>query len=381
MRVGLVFSGCHPRGGVERVVFEAANALADRHDVTVIAAEADELPSNVRVDLVAMRRGGVTEPFRFRRAAYELLALHDFDVTVSFGANCPPGDVLVVQSVHRTWVEQGTPVHVGPFSVPGAARRIIPRHLVMLRMESQWFARSRPGTVVAVSDGVARDIERHYGVASAGIRVVPNGFSPAQCSEARRMSRRIEWRDRLGLLPGDVALLLVANEWHRKGLGVVLEAMARVKDSQLRLLLVGRRAPTAYEAQIARLGLQERVRWYGAASDVSEYHAASDLFVMPTTYEGFGSVIVEALGSGVPVITSALAGAAMAVREDSNGLLLRDPTDPAELAAALDRALMPGTIDRWSATAAHSVADFTWPRVMQQFEAAVLECAGERGRA
>jgi UDP-glucose:(heptosyl)LPS alpha-1,3-glucosyltransferase len=377
MRIGLIFSGCHPRGGVERVVWEAANYLAERHDVTVITAEADTLPPNVYVDLVEARVGGALEPFRFRAAAHRALARRSFDLTVSFGSNCPPGDVLVVQSVHRAWVERGTPVRVGLVSVPGAARRLMPRHLAMLRSEGQWFGRSPNATVIAVSEGVADDVQRYYGIAPSAVRVIPNGFSPVQCSDARRRALRPEMRDRLGVRADEVALLLIANEWHRKGLGVVLRAMARIGDPRVRLLLVGRRAPTAYQGLIEQLGLQARVRWCGATSDVAEYHAAADLFVMPTAYEAFGSVIVEALGSGLPVITSAIAGAAVAVHEDGNGLLLHDPTDDAELAAVLGRALVPGVLDRWSAMAADSVADYTWPRVMERFESVLLDRLGD----
>ena len=67
--------------------------------------------------------------------------------------------------------------------------------------------------------------------------------------------------------------------------------------------------------------------------------------------------------------------AAIAVRPDRNGMLQQDPTDVAELAALLSYAVQPGVLDRWSAMAAHSVAEFTWPRVMDRFEAVLLEHA------
>jgi UDP-glucose:(heptosyl)LPS alpha-1,3-glucosyltransferase len=153
--------------------------------------------------------------------------------------------------------------------------------------------------------------------------------------------------------------------------------MDRVDDSRLQLLLVGRHPPTQYEGLIQRLGLGSRVRWFGASSDVAEYHAAADLFVMPTTYEAFGTVIVEALGSGLPVITSALAGAASAVRDGYNGRLLEDPTDANQLANQLASALQVGALERWSAAAAESAARFQWTRVMDEFEAILVERAGE----
>jgi UDP-glucose:(heptosyl)LPS alpha-1,3-glucosyltransferase len=153
-----------------------------------------------------------------------------------------------------------------------------------------------------------------------------------------------------------------------------------IGDPRLQLLLVGRQPPAQYDGLIERLGLRFRVRWFGVASDVAEYHAAADLFVMPTTYEAFGTVIVEALGNGLPVITSALAGAASAVRDGYNGRLLQDPTDDHKLANELAAALREGTLDRWSAVAANSVARFQWPRVMDQLETVLAGRACQRAK-
>jgi len=239
--------------------------------------------------------------------------------------------------------------------------------------ENQWLHRSRSATVVAVSEGVANDLEHFYQVPTSLIRVIPNGFSPSQCSAERRQQLRPVWREQLGLGGSDIALLLVANEWHRKGLGTILRAMYRVDEPRLHLLLVGRRSPAPYNGLIKRLGLRSRVRWFGPTSDVAKYHAAADLFVMPTTYEAFGTVIVEALGSGLPVITSALAGAASAVQDGHNGRLLEDPTDDNQLATELISALRDDTLDRWSAAAPESVARFQWPRVMDELEAVLVE--------
>jgi UDP-glucose:(heptosyl)LPS alpha-1,3-glucosyltransferase len=377
VRIGLVFSGCHPRGGVERVVWEAAIHLCRRHDVTVITGESDVLPDEVSLIRVAYHRGGPVEPVRFRSAAAQAMSGKSFDVVVSFGANCPPGDVLVAGSVHRAWLERGTAVHIGQVPIPSFGRRLLPRHQMILITETQWFRRSPSAIVVAVSEAVADDLEHYYQVPSSLIRVIPNGFSPSQCSEERRQKLRPIWRERLGLSSSDVALLLVANEWHRKGLGTILRAMDRVGDPRLQLLLVGRQPPTQYAGMIERLGLRSQVRWFGMASDVAEYHAAADLFVMPTTYEAFGTVIVEALGSGLPVITSALAGAASAIRDGYNGRLLNDPTDDHQLADELSAALREGVLDRWSAVAADSVARFQWPRIMDQFEKILTEHAGQ----
>ena len=114
-----------------------------------------------------------------------------------------------------------------------------------------------------------------------------------------------------------------------------------MRDPTVKLLGAGHVAPDAdpYRSLIERLGLTDRLQWVGSSSDVALLHAASDAFVLPTRYEPWGLVIVEALGSGLPVVTSRLAGAALTVEDGKTGRLLRDPEDPVELAEALRWAL------------------------------------------
>ena len=146
-----------------------------------------------------------------------------------------------------------------------------------------------------------------------------------------------------------------------------LEAAARLDD--LHVLVVGRVDIAPYGERIERLGL--RVKAVGSVSDVVAYHAAADVFALPTRYEPWGLVVVEALAAGLPVVTSRLAGSSVTVRDGETGVLLDDPDDAEELADGLRRMLAAPADD--TAISA-SVAPYSWPEVARRY-AAVLDRA------
>ena len=131
------------------------------------------------------------------------------------------------------------------------------------------------------------------------------------------------------------------------------------------LYVVGKAGLGAFRPLIDRLGLEDRVHDLGPSDDVGLQLAAADLMVLPTQYEPFGLVIVEALASGVPVLTTRLAGASSAVRPGRTGLILEDPYDVEELTALLDQAAR-ADLAAWGREAADSVDDYRRDVVMDR---------------
>jgi UDP-glucose:(heptosyl)LPS alpha-1,3-glucosyltransferase len=375
MHIALVYPSCHRRGGVERVVWEAAQFLALRHQVTLVGlagAATDVAPEVAVVGVRVPRRAGVLTPLAFRWAAGRALARLTPDVTVSFGFDCPPGDVLVVGSVHAAWIESGGAVTYGRWTIPAAFRRLLPRHQVRLVLERLTMGRRRPATLIAVSAQVADDLVRLYGCPPGAVQIVPNGFDPEQCSPERRRQLRPAARSDAGVNGSEPVLLMVANEWHRKGLGVLVDAVGRLPRPSPVIVLVGREAPTLYRDQITASGLEGRVRYLGAMEDIAAAYAVGDLLVLPTQYEPFGMVIVEALACGLPVLTTTRAGASRTVHAGENGLLLQDPHDAVERQGLRARARAAGPRARWAATAPAAVTGYDWPAVMARLEAAIV---------
>ncbi|HVN51711.1 MAG TPA: glycosyltransferase family 4 protein, partial [Acidimicrobiales bacterium] len=303
-----------------------------------------------------------------------------FDVTVSFGVECPAGDLAVVGSVHRAWLSRSGPVHTPFGDVPAGLRLAMPRHRALLWLERRYFRDPRLRSVLAASVATADEVVDVYGLRRDLVQVMPNGFDPDEFGPGARTTSRVEQRRRMGV-DDDVVVLFVANELHRKGFDTLLDAAARVGDPRVRIELVGRADPSAYRDRIAQLHLTDRVHWNGPQLEVAPWYAGADLLVLPTRYEPFGNVVVEALACGLPVITSTAAGAAVAVQPEVNGLLQQHPEDAAELATLLATALEPGRLAGWSRAAPATVARFEWHVVARQLLATIERVAAERARA
>jgi glycosyltransferase involved in cell wall biosynthesis len=363
---------------VERLVWESLHHFGARYETRFVgnAIDGPYLP-RVEHRVTQTRWWGrrALRPLAFRRAAAALLPRDDGTVVASFGADAAPGDVLVVNSIHRAWLRRGAPVQMYGVTVPNAARYLAPRHEILLALEWTYFRSSRSRAIVAVSQVVADELAELYGVARDRTTVIPNGYDPEVCNPRRRLELRAELRHTLGIADDTVVLLFVANELHRKGFGVLLDAVAQLGDAPFAVEVVGRAPLDSYRAQMSELGLAERVHYRGTTSDIGLFHAAADLLVLPTLYEAFSLTVVEALASGLPVVTTTVPGAGDLVRHDGNGLLQHDATDPSELASLLNLTLDRSRRARWAAAAPDAVAGYDWATLMSRYEQVLLEAS------
>ena len=196
--------------------------------------------------------------------------------------------------------------------------------------ESEQKALSCTRAVVANSAATARALAADYGVPSARITIAPPGT------------------DRVAIAPrGQSAkanLLTVGAVVPRKGYDLLIAALAQLLDLPWHLTIVGdcsRDAATAAQlrADIARYGLSPRVTIEDAApaERLAALYAASDLFVLPSRYEGFGMAYAEAIAHGLPVIGTT-AGAIPETVPAAAGVLI-PPDDIPALVATLRRLL------------------------------------------
>src|SRR5581483_7197777 len=134
-------------------------------------------------------------------------------------------------------------------------------------------------------------------------------------------------------------LLLFAGDLRsdRKGLDTVLRALPLVPS--VHLVVVGDTTASPYPTMVSRLGLGGRVTFLGFRRDMPEMMRAVDLFVFPSRYEACSLVVLEAMASGLPVITTPQAGSSEVITSGTDGMLLTYPNDWEELARCINMLL------------------------------------------
>jgi UDP-glucose:(heptosyl)LPS alpha-1,3-glucosyltransferase len=262
----------------------------------------------------------------------------------------------VVQSHERTLSQDvyraGEGSHRAYLDSVGGARGRPLYHRMVLALERRLFARTP--RIVAIAARGQREIQRDYGVPPERIRVVYNGVDLERFHPCVRGRERASARREAGVEADAFAMLFVGSGYERKGLATAIGALAELRDPTVRLIVIGKGRAAPYQLEAARRGVRDQVVWLGARPDTERWYGAADVVVLPTHYEPFGNVHLEALASGVPVVTSTLAGGAELIREGVNGFAVA-PRDPSAVAGAIDRvrASSPGSM----AEAARSSAE------------------------
>jgi glycosyltransferase involved in cell wall biosynthesis len=248
-----------------------------------------------------------------------------------------------------------------------------------LRMQTRVVPRSvrRAAHVLAVSETTATDVEQMMGVPRQRITAIPLAASPSFSAEGPRLSAdAFPGADRLS----SGYLLCVCRLQPRKNLMRLLEAYreARQEVSLPPLVLAGGATSHGEElAQKAReLGLAGEVVFPGYVPDglLPLLYRSATVFVYPSLYEGFGLPVLEAMASGVPVITSTTSALAEVA---GDAALLADPLSVEQLAGALGRLLTDSDLrKRLSAGGLARSREFTWQRTAEETVAVYRHVAG-----
>ena len=344
MRVLLTVERFTPRfGGTERYAVDLARGLASSGVSVQVAAQTyDEVPKGVEVIPI--------HPVPWPKG------LRVFDFGKRAGRLYPEFDV--VHGLVKTWGVDVFHPHTGSHRASlnalresrgseaarwasGLTHLLSPKQAVFRWIEAQQYGPARVKVFVAVSRMVARDMERLHGVARDDIRVLHNPVDAARFHPGTDGDREAI-RKRHGIEADGFLALFVAHHFRLKGLDILLRALARLGEAGPRLLVLGRGRGAPYRKMARALGIADRVVFAGEREDPEAYYRGVDVFLHPTFYDPCSLTVLEAMASGLPVVTTTRNGASELMAHGTEGYVLEDPARDDHLASVVRELADPG---------------------------------------
>ncbi len=378
MNIAFITRSYNKKGGVSRCVVELAERFCREHQVHIFTSQWDE--SLVKENIVFHKIKIWPGPLFLEVLSFSIfcrLALKEqfFDLVIGPLGDVFGADILVAHSCHRAWVEMKKKDPLEHLKY-----WLNPFHRVALLLEKKALQPGQYRKIISISQLTRKDLLKYYHLPEEDITVIYNGVNVEEFTPGNRNELRQELRKELGFCADDIVLLFAANEFKRKGLRALLEAVALpMQSARIKLLILGGDSPLPYRNLIQKLGIVEQTRFLGSHNDMPRYYAASDIFILPTQLEPFGLVITEAMASGLPVITSRLAGAAELITDGETGLLLQNPENRGELQDKILKLVRDADFrNKLGTNAAAAMQQYSWEKVKTKYEQV---CLDEKGRA
>lgn len=342
MKIALVIRKFSLSGGAERACVGLGRGLVNRgHAVHVYAQEIARLPG---FEPHLVPRDGLFRHLSFAGHMERMLRESNYDIVHSFTRTSRQDVLRLGGGIHKEYLLR---TDVAYSALGRFWRRLRPKERFELLLERESFYR---GHVVAVSKRVKEEAMRHYGLPDERITVIYNGVD----SDEFRPNAEARWKLRREVALDDDAYLVLfcGSGFKRKGLDYAIAAIDRVPGAHL--LVVGDGDVPSHP----------RVRAMGRKADTNHYYAAADALILPTLYDPFPNVCLEAMASGIPVIVSRVAGVSEIL--DGDSIVVEEPTDIDALAAAVKRLADPAVRTPMGEAARRKAHQFTLQRNLEE---------------
>jgi len=239
-------------------------------------------------------------------------------------------------------------------------KRLSLKDIVQRGLETRIFTKTKP-LVIAISEMVRNDLFEWFDYPPELVKLLPNGIDVSRFTPLKA-DQRSEVRRRYGLADDDFVFVFVAQNLRLKGFGLLVEAVKHMPDKRFKVLVVG---PATDSDKAMVQGLEGRFVFAGPTRDMDIIYPACDALAHPTYYDACSLVVLEALASGLPVITTTANGASMYLN-DTNGRVI-EPADPEALRFAM-AAMLGGHDEKLSSNTFKNQR-----AVFQEFETILLE--------
>ena len=350
MKLLLALFKYFPSGGLQKDTIRfAEEAIRRGHDVTLLTTKWEGSTPPDGLEIAICNVNGLNNHRRmddFARKFLETKNLYDYDVT--FAMNRIPGAdfYFVADSCMATWMPQ---------KHSALTLRLLPRYRIYLDHEAAICALDSPTTLFNIAFSQKRDFQAFYGLPDSRFAYLPPGMDdrcrrPPDATEIRsRMRRELQLRD------DETVLIEVGTNLWRKGVDRVCATTRALLDKgrDVRFILVGGDKPEDVQKLVSKYRIANHFTFLGPRSDVPHLLLAADIMVHPAREEGTGTVLIEAIAAGLPVVCTEVCGFSDFV-QNAAGLTVSEPFSQTSLDQCVEDAIgrLPQLAERTLAYAA-----------------------------
>lgn len=345
MKLAFVLFKYFPYGGLQRDMVRmavACQALGYEIHVYTLSWQG-EVPAGFHVHLLAAR--GLRNFVRYRnfiRLLQQALVRHPINAVVGFNRISGLDVYYAADPCFRQEHVENKPWYV----------RLLARYRFFLRQEEAVFGPAVNTLVLMISSLQLQYYKKFYGISDARIRMLPPGISRDRMAPANRAEIREGFRREFGLGDDHILLLSVGSGFNMKGFDRGLLAVAALPAelrARVRVFVIGQDKPGPVKRLMQRLGVEDVVTLFPGRDDIPRFLQGADLLLHPARHENTGTIIVEAIVAGLPVLATATCGYAFHVQEASAGRVVPSPFSQAVLNDTLRDMLGSALRDAWSA--------------------------------
>lgn len=316
IKLALIRQKYRPDGGAERFLARAIEALKEDIELTIFTRKWQEQEGVTVVECNPLKWSRVSREKGFAQEVCQQISRHKFDLIQSH-ERVPCCDIYRAgDGVHKEWLIQRDRV------ISPAAKlitKLTPFHNYVLGAEKQLFNSPQLKAVICNSKMVEKEIKAYFPAAAKKTHVIYSSVDFSIFNPALKQQRS-KIREELKISEDETTFLFVGSGFERKGLAAAIKALSKVDNS--RLIVIGKdKLVKKYRQLASHLQVTDKVLFLGVQHDVTPYYGASDAFIFPTLYDPFPNVIIEAMATGLPVITSTKCGAAEIIDQGKDGFV------------------------------------------------------------
>ena len=322
-------------GGAEQFVQGYVHQLAEAgHDIHIFATQwSPSNHPNIHLHHVpSYKLNSFIRTLSFARFAAKAVSKEPFDIIQSHEKTWKQDVYRVGDGCHKEWLEQRK--RLLP-ALKGFFLTFNPFHRLILSIEKNLFESGQCKKFIAISEMVKKDILKHYNCPQEKISVVYNGVDLKRFHPDNTNKFRDSIRKQLNIPDNRILILFVGSGFERKGLKGLLKATQYLQSEDWNLLIMGKGRWNKF-LKFAPENLRDKIIYKEPVPEIEKYYSAADIFILPSIYEPFGNANLEALASGLPVITTRHCGASDIIQHEQNGLIVENPGSSKEVAEKIN---------------------------------------------